>query len=81
MREGRNVIDQMGMLQDYNGSSVSVVTAVTLGSSTLLPYILSTDDEVQSNLRSPPQVCSSFSSTEEKTNLSPSTQAIHFNPS
>lgn len=37
--DGRNVIDQMGMLEDFNGSSVSVVTAVTLGKSLLRLFL------------------------------------------
>lgn len=31
LEKPRNEADQMGMLQDYNGSTVSVITAVTLG--------------------------------------------------
>lgn len=31
LEKPRNIIDQMGMLQDFNGSYVNVVTAVTLG--------------------------------------------------
>lgn len=31
LEKPRSKADQMGMLQDYNGSEVSVITAVTLG--------------------------------------------------
>lgn len=36
LEKPRNEADQMGMLQDYNGSTVSVITAVTLGELGLL---------------------------------------------
>lgn len=31
LEKPRNIIDQMGMLQDLNGSQASIITAVTLG--------------------------------------------------
>lgn len=31
LEKPRSVLDQMGMLEDFNGSTVSVITAVTLG--------------------------------------------------
>lgn len=37
LEKPRNIIDQMGMLQDYSGMKISVVTAVTLGTPSLTP--------------------------------------------
>ena len=42
LEKPRNIIDQMGMLQDYSGMTISVVTAVTLGTP-LLPSFVSCD--------------------------------------
>ena len=40
LEKPRNIVDQYSMLQDYNGSTIQVITAVTLGPSSLARFAL-----------------------------------------